>query len=145
MNGFSQWSGALRRPWTWPVAITLLALVPLGCGRSGPELAPVTGKVTYKGQPVPRGTISFQPVDPKQGAPATGTIEPDGTYTMQTTEPGDGVRPGQYRVAITAREEAPILDYIPKTPPPPPKSLIPEKYENPETSGLTATVKSGRN
>jgi hypothetical protein len=39
-----------------------------GCGRgpSGPEKFPVSGKVSFQGQPVPLGTISFEP-DSTQG------------------------------------------------------------------------------
>src|SRR5262249_7863155 len=54
-----------------------------GCGpaESHPETVPVQGKVTYKGQPVPRGTITFQP---DAGQPATGEIQPDGSYRLGT-------------------------------------------------------------
>lgn len=124
------------------LAIATIAL-PLGCGSSGPEMASVTGKVTYNGQPVPLGTVSFQSTDPKGGRNASGAIQPDGTYTLQTEEPGDGAQVGDYRVGIVARED-PVLDYIPKKPVPP-KRLVPEKYENPQNSNLTAKVESGSN
>jgi hypothetical protein len=119
----------------------------LGCGGSdGPEMAKVTGTVTYNGKPVTKGTISFQPTDPANGAPANGVIE-DGSYRLQTTEPGDGARLGDYQVGIRSVEGEPDvpLDYIPKKKPAPPKSLIPQKYENPAASGLTAKVESGSN
>ena len=126
-----------------PTLILILATstVPLGCGSS--NKGSVTGKVTYKGQPVPKGTVSFQTLDLKGGRNATGEIQPDGTYTLQTEEPGDGAQVGKYRVAISARDDE-VLDYIPSEPVPP-KRLVPEKYENPETSGLTETVESGSN
>ncbi len=105
-------------------------------------MAPVAGKVTYKGQPVPKGTISFQSTDPERPN-ATGLIMSDGTYSLQTKEPEDGAVVGDYRVAISAREDE-VLDYIPAKPVPP-KRLVPQKYENPDSSGLTATVESGSN
>jgi hypothetical protein len=120
----------------------VLSFLSSGCGDSGPEKARVYGKVTYKGQPVPKGTISFQAVDP-EGRNATGLIQSDGTYELQTEDPGDGAILGDYKVSISARENE-VLMYIPKKPVPP-KRLVPEKYENPETSGQTATVKSGSN
>jgi hypothetical protein len=120
----------------------LCLLVTAGCGESGPEMARVRGKVTYTGQPVPKGTITFQAATPG-GRNATGAIVEDGSYELQTENPGDGAIVGEYRVAITARDDA-ILDYIPKKAPPP-KRLTPEKYEDPASSGLTATVKSGSN
>ena len=45
--------------------------------------------MTYEGKPVPKGTITFQADDPK-GRNATGQIDPDGNYTLQTEKPGDG-------------------------------------------------------
>jgi len=45
---------------------------------------------------------------------------------------------GDLRPATTA-----VLDYIPTTPIPAPKRLVPEKYESPDTSELKATVKFG--
>lgn len=128
-------------------AAVVLAGMAAGCGGTdGPELARVTGTVSYQGTPLTKGTISFQPTDPN-GNPAVGTIESDGTYSLQTTEPGDGARLGSYNVAIRSVEGEPEvpLDYIPKKKPPAPKSLIPEKYANPMVSGLTATVESGSN
>lgn len=125
------------------LAMTVGALAAVGCGSSGPEMARVTGKVTYNGQPVPLGTIAFQALDPEGGRNAIGMIQPDGTYTLHTEQPGDGALLGDYQIGIVARDE-PILDYIPAKPVPP-KRLTPEKYENPQTSGLRAQVESGRN
>jgi len=126
-------------------AVAVLALVAgaPGCGESGPPMGRVSGKVTYNGQPVPKGTISFQSASP-EGRNATGEIGPDGSYTIQTETPGDGAIVGDYKVAITALEDNVVLDYIPKKKPEP-KRLVPEKYENPATSGLTAKVESGSN
>ena len=125
-----------------PAVVFALLLALAGCGESGPEMARVYGTVTYKGSPVPKGTISFIAATPG-GRNATGAIAEDGTYSLQTESPGDGAIVGEYRVAVTARDD-PILDYIPKKAPPP-KRLTPQKYEDPATSGLTATVKSGSN
>jgi hypothetical protein len=129
--------------WSTPLVLAIVAAFFLhGCARSGPEMARVTGKVIYDGKPVPKGTISFLAVGPG-GRNATGTLAPDGSYTLQTEQPGDGAQLGEYRVAISARDDT-VLDYIPEKPVPP-KRLIPEKYENPSTSELKATVVSGRN
>ncbi|WP_337176611.1 hypothetical protein [Paludisphaera sp.] len=126
------------------LAVAMLAsLVALpGCGESGPTMGRVHGKVTYNGQPVPKGTITFVPTAPG-GRNATGAIAEDGTYALQTEAPGDGAIVGDYKVTVAARDDV-ILDYIPKKAPPP-KRLTPEKYENPETSGLTAKVERGSN
>jgi len=49
-------SGAAR-------AAVLLLVVATGCGRSGPTLVPVSGSVTFDGQPVETGEIVFRAVD----------------------------------------------------------------------------------
>jgi len=126
-------------------ALFLLAVagsIPIACGSTGPGMAQVSGKVTYQGKPVPLGTITFLTKAP-DGRNATGLIGPDGSYRLQTENPGDGALIGDYNVTISARDE-PVLDYIPKKPVPP-KLLVPEKFEKPATSGLTAGVKGGSN
>jgi len=120
----------------------VLGLAPLACGPSGPEMAKVYGKVTYQGKPVTQGTVTFQATSPA-GRNATGAIDSQGNYTLQTETPGDGALLGDYLVTIFAHEE-PVLDYIPKKPIPP-KLLVPAKYEKSETSGLKATIHSGSN
>jgi hypothetical protein len=75
----------------------------LGCG--GDDLGqryPVSGKVTYKGQSVPKGVISFVPED-KEGRGATGQIE-DGYYSLTTQTAGDGAFPGKYIVTVDTKE-----------------------------------------
>lgn len=106
-------------------------------------MSSVSGTVTAQGKPVPKGTIGFLATDPN-GRNATGLIQSDGSYTLQTENPGDGALPREYNVTVSAREDAVVLDYIPKKPIPP-KFLAPEKYEKPETSGLKAKVVSGSN
>jgi hypothetical protein len=124
------------------LVMACVSLVPLACGSTGPGMAPVSGKVTYNGKPVPKGTITFASTK-EGGRNATGELDPEGNYKLQTEQPGDGALLGDYNVTIYAHDE-PILDYIPKKPIPP-KILTPTKYEKPETSGLKATVKSGSN
>jgi len=110
-----------------------------GCGEksSFPETTPVSGKVTYNGQPVTKGTITFQP---DEGRAATGAIQPDGTYTLSTFAEKDGATPGHHKVMIVANDGDPTM--IPGSSPgyKPPKDLIPKKYFSLNTSGLEATV-----
>jgi hypothetical protein len=131
---------AVARPAVRFLAVALVGLVPVACGPSGPEMASISGKVTYDGKPVPKGTITFIPVIPA-GRNAVGVIGPDGSYSLQTEKPGDGALLGDYTVTISAHDEA-VLDYIPATPVKP-KLLAPAKYENPKTTDLKATVKRG--
>ena len=114
-------------------ALSMLALagffVPImGCGSSGPAKAPVTGKVTHKGQPVTGGTLTFAPMASadatagKPGKPATGKIQQDGSYTLGTDSESDGAFVGRHRVlysAPTTEWETPGWDGKGKPPKPP--------------------------
>jgi hypothetical protein len=121
-------------------ALAALLIGPIsGCTESldRPKTFPVSGKVTHKGQPVPKGTITFQP---DQGQPSVGEIQPDGTYRLSTFDPGDGAVAGHYRVFVIANTADPTK--MPGSSPgwTPPKDLVPQKYNKAETSGLETTV-----
>lgn len=83
---------------------SLLFVVALagGCGGGGGgEFVPVTGTVTNAdGSPIKSesGMIIFQPNG--SGEAASGGVEKDGSFTMMTKKPGDGVKPGQYKVVL---------------------------------------------
>jgi hypothetical protein len=114
----------------------LIALV--GCG--GPYDATVSGTVKFNGAPVPRGTASFKPQS--TGADAFGQINADGTYLLRTGRE-EGLNSGSYSVSVAANETPPLN---PKGGPPPMgKSITPEWYRDPATSGLTFTVAPGDN
>ena len=120
--------------------LTALVVASGGCGQKV-KLARVTGKVTYKGNPVPNGGITFLP-DPS-GPPASGSIGPDGTYTLQTADLGEGAVLGKHAVMITALQSGEAKGPEERDPLPPP--IIPTKYGSTSTSGLTAEVKDGDN
>ncbi len=117
--------------------LSLVAVVLLvGCGDSGPPRAKVTGKVTYKDQPLETGTITFVPQDP--GHPyGYAEIRANGTYTAHTPDFGSGVAIGSYKVMISA-----VKDTGPESPVVP---LIPDHYSSDQMSGLTAEVSQGEN
>lgn len=75
-----------------------------GCGGSG-DRAPVTGKVTLDGQPVTGGTITFVPAVPstekKSAKPATGEVQPDGTFVLGTEGKDDGAAIAQHQVTYS--------------------------------------------
>ena len=81
-------------------------VVVIGCGGDDSGLGrryKVTGKVTYKGEPVPHGTVNFMPIKPPppEGRAASGEIK-DGYYSLSTAGDDDGALPGDYNVAIVA-------------------------------------------
>jgi hypothetical protein len=129
----------------------LLLLAAVGCGGS---TATVTGKVTYKGEPVTSGSVVFYG---DNGKVDSGLLDADGSYTI-------GRAPvGVVKVAVLASMEAkasqggkplgpplgkgkPKKGYEEVKPSPEKvlKSTIPERYKDPQTSGLIYTVASGK-
>lgn len=119
--------------------------------------ATITGTVTYKGKPIPSGSITFTP---ESGAPLVNAPIRDGKYTAESVPTGDA------KVSITSlymnRSSSPMMDpnkrdklAPPKDAPPEaqkayqrtpefkPGLKIPEKYTDPEQSGLSYTVQRG--
>ena len=137
-----------RRRWMF----TILCLAALaGCGSDGDPVAPVRGKVTVGGAPVTTGVVMFWPDDGR--APATGQIQPDGTYELETQQQGKGAVIGSHVVTIKAveieggapksfEEERSLLGGAgaPKT-----TWLVPPRYQDQTTSGLTAQVTEQEN
>jgi len=124
----------------WLVSILLAAAA--GCSRSdNPQTYPVTGKVTYRGQPVTSGMVMLTPEE--SGHAATGSLEKDGSFKLTTFQKDDGAVPGKYLVAVQAfpAEGAglPGAEFAGKAPP------IPQKYFSPGSSGLTVEIKAGEN
>jgi hypothetical protein len=108
-------------------------LLMVGCGDVRP--VPVRGTVTVGGKILPYGSIAFQPADPQQGRSALAFIQPDGSYEATTFETGDGLLPGEYRLAIDG--SPPPFDISPVDTRGPP---LPKRYESGLTSGLTVMV-----
>ena len=83
------------------VMIVLLGVCS-GCGTSAgarAALIPVKGKVTYKGQPLAQGTVTFESQDSRRRA--TGKLQADGTFVLSTYKEGDGVVAGEHSVTIS--------------------------------------------
>jgi hypothetical protein len=119
----------IRERWVAAILAASLALSCWGCGTGGastPSLIPVKGKVSYKGQPVTKGTIRFEPDG--YGRMATGQLKADGTFELTTLKAGDGVVAGEHRVSIDGFDKALARDRTLK------------KYASPNTSKLTADV-----
>jgi hypothetical protein len=81
-------------------AVVLIAvLFVAGCGRKDPyDRQPLTGTVTFQGQPLDKGTIQFLPQDPARAFSAGALIQ-DGRFQVSREQ---GLPPGTYRVAITS-------------------------------------------
>lgn len=142
-------------------AAVLLAMT--GCGQSGSvATVPVTGTVTQGGDPVEGAAVTYSPQG--EGHAAAGVTDASGRFVLTTETKNDGAAPGSYQVGITKYERT-IKEIAPgetdmdaiyaaaeaagedisgsgsrKAQDKGPKNLLPEKYKNPTSSGLTAQV-----
>jgi hypothetical protein len=107
-----------------------------GCGPKSdrPKLVPVSGTVSYKGQPLADGTVSFRP---QKGRAGMGKIKDGKIIEVTSYELNDGLPVGQYKVAVQSMSNADDM-YAEH------KSLIPEKYSDVEKSELTADIKDAK-
>ena len=94
----------------------LLGII-VGCGDGRPRRVPISGQVFIDGKPLTKG--GQVRMIPEHGRAATGTIEPDGRFTMMTYEKGDGCVPGTYGVEVICCDASNPAVYA---------SFIPEKY-----------------
>jgi hypothetical protein len=107
--------------------------VVLGCGARD---ATVSGKITYGSQSVTRGQISFVAAD---GKSASGTIHADGAYEVTQVPQGEVVVVVSSVAAEgEAKFGAQVLAKAPKR-----LSLIPERYNDADTSPLKYTISGG--
>lgn len=116
-------------------AVGLLA----GCGGPTDGRVSVTGTVTFDGQPLQEGMITF--VGSNGVAAAQGRIQ-NGSYSLRPSANVEGIDPGDYRVIVQSWEVQPgaLQDDGSFAEG---KSRIPEKYIDPAKSGLTAQVAEG--
>jgi len=132
-----------RHAWLCLLALAALATIAGGCKRN-PRVVPVSGVVYYNDNPLPYGTIMFQP---DKGQPASGEIQPDGTFKLSSYGPDDGAVPGQHSVSVSC--------YAGQRPAPEKaeqqgdgslgKLLIPLRYTRLASSGLMAEIKDEPN
>ena len=112
------------------VALAVLVVGPCwGCGSASGTpvtLIPVKGKVTYKGQPLTKGLIEFEPNG--YGRLASGQLQSDGTFVLTTLKPGMEWSPASigFRSPSSTRPSA--------------KDRALKKYASPNCSKLTAEV-----
>jgi hypothetical protein len=121
-----------------------------GCGGADKKSLSLSGKVTYKGQPVTGGTVKLTPTDGKTPAVdakinGTGTylIVPPTVGEMKVTIETESVRgkTGRAYDYVPPGGKAPEIDTsnLPKY------VRIPYKYANPSTSDLKVSIQKGKN
>lgn len=88
--------------------LVLLSLVLTGCGGAGFDLAPVSGKVTLNGEPLPDAMVTFMPIGGSgsvAGPPSWGKTDAQGMYTLQTRDGEAGAVVGRHLITITTESE----------------------------------------
>ena len=126
----------------------LVMLIVVGCGQ--PK---VSGRVVFSDDqsPLTQGVVIFH----GDHGIARGRIKSDGYYVMGSESEKDGLPPGKYRISIkesqadaNASKEHPVRLRPNGKPYPPPLpvlvSVIDQKYEKPETSGLTVEIQKSQ-
>ncbi len=122
----------------------LLGMISCGCGEKNTTFTQVRGRVFYKNRLLTRGTIVFTPDSERggRGGLATAEIQPDGSYSLNTKD-HLGVIPGWHRVTIIALEamnNQGVAEMFIE-----PRSLLPDKYRDPDLSGLCFEVLPDQN
>ncbi len=129
---------------------TMLCLIPVcvvfltGCGGGEVEIAkpqgelnPVKGKLMLGSRPISGAQVVFVPVEGNLPE-AKGKTETDGSFELNTGSQGVGAYAGTYKVRVEPPAPSKGAGRNPRPP-------FPVEYAGEDSSGLTATVKSGSN
>lgn len=135
------------------VLLLFSAALSLGCSHKDPRarnLVRVHGKVLLDAAPLVDASLKFHPFEENEFVhAAVGKARENGRFNITTFLPEDGIHPGKYRVAVISEEitnalpPEKILEMEAKGMPVPLpifKSLIPKRYNDPETSGIVVEV-----
>jgi len=125
-----------------PFVGVFVAAALAGCGgNKGPELLPVSGKVTLPDGPLAGVGISLR-ADASKGNTTqhvpSGTTDAEGKYEL-TTGVAKGAPVGWYQVVLTPPTAAPSGGELPRSGPPP----FAAKYTDVTTTDLSLEVKAG--
>lgn len=90
------------------MVLTLLA----GCGRTGHDLAPVSGRVTLQDKPIANIGVTFQPIAKTgsrgdAGLGSYGTTDVSGQFRLKTIDGKPGAVVGNHKVYLTVQDTRP--------------------------------------
>jgi hypothetical protein len=141
----------IRRTLIQFCGVVWLVAVLGGCG-GGPELHPVSGTVSYRGEMVQGATVTFRCEE--ANTIATGTTDAQGRFELSTYQAGQGAVAGKHTVTVTKASAAAepgsgsmsMEDAMKQGPRPPktePQALLPAKYADPARPQIEYTVSPG--
>lgn len=156
----------MTSPYRVAAALLFVPVLVAGCTSSHQSGSTVSGKVTYKGQPVTSGTITFHRTAAEQAGAYPYPLKSDGTYegaglvaeemivTIETESANPKQKTPKYNPKAGAKED-PTAQYdkmmrekgFNASNPPDPSLYvpIPKKYADKKTSPLKTTITKGRN
>ncbi len=106
---------------------------------------PAKGEASFEGKTIAGAIVTLHPIDPpnRDFPSAKAIVGADGKFALGAYAADDGAAAGEYKVTIvqfpppTAKE---IRDENYR-----PRNILPPRYANPETSGLTVKIGPGEN
>lgn len=75
----------------------LFVAVAVGCSSGGPEIVPIAGVVTHKGEPVPNVRIIFQPTE---GRNSWASSDANGRFALEYDADHKGAKTGLHTVYV---------------------------------------------
>ena len=90
--------------------LILFGMMLAGCNAQ-PALTEISGTVTFKGQPIPAGDVSFTPEATIPGGQLRMYLVTNGKYNS-ADQPGTGLLPGKYKVRINGYDGKKIPMYF---------------------------------
>ncbi|HET6572936.1 MAG TPA: hypothetical protein VFG68_04985 [Fimbriiglobus sp.] len=110
----------------------VVLVVGSGCSSKGIKKVTVNGTVSYKGQKLHSGILKFSGPG---GSYSAASIQPDGTYVITDVVPGE-VKVGIMESPSGSGSSSGERSSAPRVAP----VSLPEKYRDPETSGVKYTI-----
>lgn len=129
MQLFATCDGRTKRTCGGMIVLAAILII-AGCSKTGPDLAPVVGRVTLDGQPIISTDVTFEPDGMK--SPSVGRTDKDGRYVLGYKRGVEGAIIGMHTVRIST------VTKITGGP-----QLVPARYNT--ASELRRDVKSGSN
>jgi len=124
------------------VAFLMVGCAPADKGPAEPAgaKATVTGKISHNGAALTKGTLNL---DSGKGYMLGAKINPDGTFELMGPN-GKDVIAGSYKVGVSPPPNPAPAPGAKEMPPRPSIEGVPEKFYNPNTSGVTVEIKEGK-